>query len=229
MQSGIGPFVGVFLQAHGWASGLIGTAMTLGNVAGMLITTPIGGFIDALVLASLIILVSQIWAVAASQIATSIAGVAIVPAVTGITLGMVKPRGFNRQNGRNQAFNHAGNMVGAAVSGYLGWRYGYTAVFLLAAVFGAISIVCVLMIPRQAIDNRAARGKEEDPESQPSGFTGLPCWSSTSRSSYSHLRLPPSISATRRSFPSMVWRRPSTARRTVPPSLRPRSPSLRLS
>jgi predicted MFS family arabinose efflux permease len=36
MQSGIGPFVGVFLQAHGWASGLIGTAMTLGNVAGML-------------------------------------------------------------------------------------------------------------------------------------------------------------------------------------------------
>ena len=33
MQSGIGPFVGVFLQAHGWASGLIGTAMTLGNVA----------------------------------------------------------------------------------------------------------------------------------------------------------------------------------------------------
>jgi len=80
---------------------------------------------------------------------------------------------FNRQNDRNQAFNHAGNMVGAAVSGYLGWRYGYTAVFLLAAVFGAISIVCVLMIPRQAIDNRAARGKEEDPESQPSGFTVL--------------------------------------------------------
>src|SRR5712672_1688661 len=129
---------------------------------------------------------------------------------------------FNRQNDRNQAFNHAGNMVGAAVSGYLGWRYGYTAVFLLAAVFGAISIVCVLMIPRQAIDNRAARGKEEDPESQPSGFTGLPCWSSTSRSSYSHLRLPPSISATRRSFPSMVWRRPSTARRMAPLLLRPR-------
>jgi hypothetical protein len=46
MQSGIGPFVGVFLQSHGWASGLIGTATTLGNVAGMLITTPIGGLID---------------------------------------------------------------------------------------------------------------------------------------------------------------------------------------
>src|SRR5215471_16716773 len=47
MQSGIGPFVGVFLQERGWASGLIGTALSIGNVAGMLITTPIGGFIDA--------------------------------------------------------------------------------------------------------------------------------------------------------------------------------------
>jgi hypothetical protein len=34
MQSGIGPFVGVFLQERGWATGLIGTAMTIGNVAG---------------------------------------------------------------------------------------------------------------------------------------------------------------------------------------------------
>src|SRR5258708_3701311 len=84
MQSGIGPFVGVFLQSQGWASGLIGTALTLGNAAGMLITTPIGGFIDAtnykrawvivpgisVVAASAIILLSQtFWAVAASQIA----------------------------------------------------------------------------------------------------------------------------------------------------------------
>jgi len=189
MQSGIGPFVGVFLQAHGWATGLIGTALTLGNVAGMVITTPIGALIDttnhkrawvvvpgiAVVVGSVIILFSQqFWAVAISQIATSISSAAIVPAVTGITLGLVKQRGFNRQIGRNQAFNHAGNLVGAAASGYLGWHYGYFAVFLLAALFGAFSIVCVLMIPNQAIDHRAARGtKEDDPESQPSGFTVL--------------------------------------------------------
>jgi MFS family permease len=189
MQSGIGPFVGVFLLEHGWASGLIGTALTIGNIAGMAITTPIGGCIDAtrhkrawvvipgiaVVAGSAIILLSQnFWAVSASQIATSIAGAAIVPAVTAMTLGLVKQRGFNRQIGRNQAFNHAGNMVGAAASGYLGWRYGYPAVFLLAALFGAISIACVLMIPGDAIDHRASRGtKEDDPESQPSGFTVL--------------------------------------------------------
>ena len=35
MQAGIGPFLGVFLLAHGWESGLIGTVMTIGGVAGI--------------------------------------------------------------------------------------------------------------------------------------------------------------------------------------------------
>jgi MFS family permease len=189
MQSGIGPFVSVFLAQRGWETGLIGTAMTIGNIAGMLITTPVGGLIDtsnhkrawvivpgvAVVAASSIILLWQnFWAVAGSQVATAIAGAAIVPAVTGITLGMVGQKGFNRQNGRNQAFNHAGNMVGAAASGFLGWQLGYFSVFLLAAVFGAVTVACVFMIPPDAIDQRTARGwKEDDPESQPHALTVL--------------------------------------------------------
>src|SRR5579871_346119 len=189
MQSGIGPFVGVFLAQRGWESGLIGTAMTIGNIAGMLITTPVGGFIDAsnrkrvwvivpgaaVVAASSIILVWQsFWAVAISQVATAIAGAAIVPAVTGITLGIVGQKGFNRQNGRNQAFNHAGNMLGAAVSGFLGWQLGYFYVFLLAALFGAITVACVFLIPPGSIDHRTARGsKDDDPDHQPSGLTML--------------------------------------------------------
>jgi hypothetical protein len=34
MQAGIGPFLGVFLLAHGWQSGLIGTVMTVGASPG---------------------------------------------------------------------------------------------------------------------------------------------------------------------------------------------------
>ena len=114
-------------------------------------------------LASLIILLSQhFWLVAASQVATGIAGAAIVPAVNGITLGMVRQAGFVRQSGHNQAFNHAGNMVGAGLSGFLGWKFGMSAVFWLAAVFGVASIVSVLMIPRDAIDDGVARGMKED-------------------------------------------------------------------
>ena len=181
MQAGIGPFLGVYLLAYGWQSGAIGTVMTMGGIAGMLLTAPAGALIDAThhkrayviipgictVLASSIILLSrEFWVVAASQVATAIAGAAIVPAVTGITLGMARQSGFNRQNGRNQAFNHAGNMVGAALSGYLGWQFGFVAVFWLAAAFGIVSIISVLMIPRGAIDDREARGLSHDAGAQ---------------------------------------------------------------
>jgi MFS family permease len=173
MQAGVVPFLGVFLLGHNWQSGLIGSVMTIGGIAGMLMAAPAGAFIDATsskravvvisgictVLASAIILLSQnFWLVGLSEIATAIAGAAIGPAVTGMTLGIVHQAGFNRQNGRNQAFNHAGNMVGAALSGFLGWKFGLAAVFWLAAVFGVLSIVSTLMIPGTAIDNRAARG-----------------------------------------------------------------------
>jgi MFS family permease len=173
MQAGIGPFLGVFLLAHGWENGWIGTVMTAGGLAGMLMTTPAGALIDSTrhkklfviipgictVVGSGVVLLSQdFWLVATSQVATAIAGAAIGPAVAGITLGMVHQAGFNRQIGRNQAFNHGGNVVGAALSGWLGWQFGFPAVFWLAAAFGVLSIVSVLMIPSGAIDNDAARG-----------------------------------------------------------------------
>ena len=176
MQAGIGPFLGVFLLAHGWESGLIGTVMTAGGVAGMVMTAPAGALIDATrrkklyviipgmctVAASGIVLLSQsFWLVTLSQVATAIAGAAIGSAVTGITLGMVRQAGFNRQNGRNQAFNHAGNMVGAGLSGLLGWQFGFTAVLALAAAFGVLSIISVLMIPSAAIDDDEARGLDK--------------------------------------------------------------------
>ncbi len=176
MQAGIGPFLGVFLQQKGWASGPIGTVMTIGGLAGMLMTVPAGAFIDhtrkkrlvvvvtgtCTVLASFLILLSQAaWVVTVSQVATAIAGAAIGPAVAGMTLGIVRQQGFNAQNGRNQAWNHAGNMVGAGLSGWLGWRFGMPAIFYLAAVFGVLAIASVLTIPESTIDHRAARGLED--------------------------------------------------------------------
>lgn len=190
MQAGIGPFLGVFLQAHGWRSGPIGMVMTIGGIAGMFMTAPAGALIDAstrkrlyviipgicTVLASALLLVSQeFWLVATSQVATAIAGAAIGPAVAGITLGLVRQKGFPHQNGRNQAFNHAGNMVGAGLSGWIGWQFGFPAVFALAALFGVVSIISVLMIPANAIDDRVARGMREGAEAdeQASGFVTL--------------------------------------------------------
>jgi MFS family permease len=190
MQAGIGPFLGVFLLAHGWESGLIGTVMTVGGVAGMLMTTPAGALVDATkrkklyiiipgictVIASGIVLLSQsFWLVTLSQVSTAIAGAAIGPAVSGITLGIVRQAGFNRQNGHNQAFNHAGNMVGAGLSGLLGWMFGFPAVLLLSAFFGVLSIISVLMIPSAVIDDDEARGlnKKGEDNGKVGGITVL--------------------------------------------------------
>ncbi len=186
MQAGIGPFLGVFLQQRGWATGAIGSVMTAGGIAGMAMTAPAGAFIDhstrkrwvvvitgiCTVLASFLILYSRsAYVVTFSQVATAIAGATIGPAVAGITLGLVRQRGFNAQNGRNQAWNHAGNLVGAGLSGWLGWKFGMAAIFWLAAGFGVLAIISVLSIPEHAIDHRAARGLEakQDGDGKPPG------------------------------------------------------------
>ncbi|KAH9433330.1 hypothetical protein MCOR02_005380 [Pyricularia oryzae] len=47
VSAGLGPFLGVFLQEHGWGPGLIGTVSTTGGVVAMLLTAPMGALIDA--------------------------------------------------------------------------------------------------------------------------------------------------------------------------------------
>jgi len=195
VQAGIGPFLGVFLQAHGWHPGAIGTVMTLGGIAGMLATSPAGALVDAThhkrgiiviagvmtTLAPLVLWVSQsYWMVAASQIFTAVTGAALGPAVAGVTLGIVREQGFDRQFGRNQVANHAGNVVGAALSGWLGWRYGFGAVFVLVGVFGFLTVISTLLIRRDAIDHDSARGlggpasgKPDREHEQASGFRVL--------------------------------------------------------
>jgi MFS family permease len=179
MQAGTGPFLGIYLHAHHWSTTNIGTVMTLGGIAGMAVTAPTGALIDrthfkracivisgiCTVLASSLILLSQtFWVVTLSQITTAIAGAAIGPAVVGLTLGVVHQNGFPKQNGRNQAFNHAGNMIGAGLSGFLGWEFGLVAVFLLAGLFALLSIASVLAVSPATIDHRAARGLERRPD-----------------------------------------------------------------
>jgi len=173
MQAGIGPFLGVLLQSRGWATGAIGIVTALGGIAGMIATAPAGAFVDAttrkrgcvivaglftVAASGLILLSRRFWVIASAQAATAIAGAAIGTAVIAITLGVVRQAGFTAQNGRNQAYNHAGNMAGAALSGLLGWRFGFAAVFWLAAVFAVVTIAAVLLIPADRIDDRAARG-----------------------------------------------------------------------
>nr|WP_057928809.1 MFS transporter [Burkholderia ambifaria] len=173
VQAGIGPFVGVILLSRGWSADAIGSVMTLAGLAAMAATPPAGALVDALrakralivaataatALASLALMfVDSYPAVAASQILAAVSGAALAPAVAGVTLGIARRPGFDRQFGRNQMANHAGNVVGAALAGWLGWHAGFDAVFALVVVFTMFAIASTLAIPGRAIDHACARG-----------------------------------------------------------------------
>jgi MFS family permease len=173
MEAGMGPFLGVLLQSRGWTTGAIGAVITLGAVVGLLTVTPAGALVDAtthkracvivvglgaVAAAAVILTATRFWVIAGAQAVMCISGATIAPALIGITLGLVGQARFNSQNGRNQAYNHAGNLAGAAIAGMLGWHFGYAAVFWLAAGFAVLTIVAVLAIPSGHIDHHLARG-----------------------------------------------------------------------
>lgn len=175
VRDGLGPFLGIFLIGKGWGTDTIGYVMTIGGIAGMLATTPLGALADAtkakrmmvavcavlVIVASLAILFfPNVPVVAASQIATGIAGAAIGPALAGLTLGLVGQAGLAHQLGRNEAWNHGGNGVAAALSGFFGYQFGLAAVFILMTILAAGSLVALALIRSGEIDHDVARGLE---------------------------------------------------------------------
>ncbi len=46
VRDGLGPFLGVYLQGKNWTPDEIGYVMTAGELAGMLLTTPMGALAD---------------------------------------------------------------------------------------------------------------------------------------------------------------------------------------
>jgi predicted MFS family arabinose efflux permease len=179
VQAGAGPFLGIYLQAHGWHADSIGTILTVGAIVGMLVTAPAGALVDAIyhrrlvvvcasaltIVAAVVIWLSQdYWPIMSSQIATAVAGSTMGTALMGLTLGITGRRNFDRQYGRIQVANHAGNIAAAALSGAAGWWFGISYVFVLSAIFGVACIASVLLIPARAVHRHYARGLAHEDE-----------------------------------------------------------------
>ncbi|EJT70804.1 hypothetical protein GGTG_11827 [Gaeumannomyces tritici R3-111a-1] len=172
----IGPFLGVFLQGHGWAPGLIGSVMTAGGVATLVASAPIGALIDAtnhkraLAVGGTAVASAALVATLlgprlppltfSAQVVGQVAGSLLMPSLVAMTLGVAGggADGFARLNGRNQAANHAGNMAGAGLSALLGQRYGLPAVFYLSWGFAAATVAAALCVPRGAGNLTVAPG-----------------------------------------------------------------------
>lgn len=132
VKDGLGPFLGVFLQGHGWTVDQIGLVMTIGGLVAMLLTTPMGILVDVIKAKRAIIIFAALAMVVAcgfnyflptfsttmvAQILAAIAGASIPPAIAGITLGLVGPTRFDYQLGQNESYNHGGNAFSAMMAG----------------------------------------------------------------------------------------------------------------
>jgi MFS family permease len=195
VRDGLGPYLAIYLLTERrWDEASIGAVMSVAAIAGILAQTPAGALIDrshakrGLMIAAamtltaaclLLPLLDRFALVAATQALAAAAGSVFAPAIAAVTLGIVGPKAFAARTGRNEAFNHAGNAVAAAIAGGTAYWFGPVVVFWLLAAMALASIAATLSIPATAIDHQVARGLDDiaepngAPHDKPSGFRVL--------------------------------------------------------
>jgi MFS family permease len=196
VRDGLGPYLAIYLlvvrgPSHGWNEATVGMVLTIAGIVGLLSQTPAGGLIDRarnkpriVIVAALLVtlgslslpIVSGFTMVTITQSIAAAAGALFAPAISAITLGLVGPKLFAKRVGRNEAFNHAGNAVSAALAGLLAWKFGPVVVFWLMAGLTVASVFVSMRIDNKAIDNAVARGLDCEPEEgceEPSGWKTL--------------------------------------------------------
>lgn len=186
VRDGVGPYLAIYLLAtQHWDPGSIGIAMSAMGIATVVAQTPAGWLIDTLkqkrlliVIAALLVglscaaitLVPTLPFIIAAQILNGMAVAIFPPAVAAITLGLVGPQRFAARMGRNEAFNHGGNVAAAALAGLAGFYLGREWIFYLVAAIALASAVSVLFVRETDIDHQVARAAT--PESGSDQTTG---------------------------------------------------------
>jgi MFS family permease len=176
VQGGVGPFLAIYLAGYGWNEQRVGIALTVGGIAGILTQTPAGALVDRLrskraliaagivalaVGAMLIALVPAFWSVMSAQVLIGGASSIFGPAICAVSLGIVGHRLFDLRQGRNQAYNSAGNVVAAVSMGLLGYFISNRSIFFFVMVFALATILTLLIIRPDEIDYARARGAKE--------------------------------------------------------------------
>lgn len=194
VRDGLGPYLAIYLlavrsPAQGWDEATIGVVITIAGIVGLIAQTPAGALIDrsqrkpAIVIAAAVAVtasclvlpfIGNFYLVVGTQSIAAVAGAIFPPALAAITLGLVGPTVFAKRIGRNEAFNHLGNTVSAAIAGATAYFLGPIVVFWLMAVLAVLSIGAMLMVPKKEIDDDLARGLDEAVDDEkPSGLKAL--------------------------------------------------------
>jgi predicted MFS family arabinose efflux permease len=173
VQTGVGPFLAIYLAGYGWDQQSAGWVLTVGGLAGIAAQTPAGALVDrlrakrALVAtgvvclaagAMVIALLPRFWPVMLAQALIGVTSSVFGPAVAAISLGLVGRAAFDRRQGRNQTFNSAGNVVAAVAMGLIGYFVANRGIFFFVVAMVVPTLFCLRLINPAEIDYDEARG-----------------------------------------------------------------------
>ena len=173
VQTGLGPFLAAYLAAAGWEPSRVGVALTIGGIITVVLQAPAGALVDQLrskrlilVLAAAVLAVGAVllsitaapWAVYMSQVLIGGAGPFLGPTLAAVTMGIVGVTFFDRQFGKNQSFNSAGNVACALLIAGISHWFGNRAIFITAGVLTVPTVLAIRAIKSKDIDYDLARG-----------------------------------------------------------------------
>jgi MFS family permease len=98
------------------------------------------------------------WAVYTSQFLIGGAGPFLAPTLAAVTMAVAGVTFFDRQFGKNQSFNAAGNVVCALLIAGVSHWFGNRAIFITAAVLTIPTVLAIRAIKSSDIDYDLARG-----------------------------------------------------------------------
>jgi predicted MFS family arabinose efflux permease len=177
VRDGVGPYLSVYLKSsEHWNPAQIGAAVSVSAIATVIAQTPAGAFVDRLHQKRLLIglaaafvsfgciciaLLPTFPAVIGAQISIGLAAAVFPPAIAAITLGLVGRNKLDRRIGRNETFNHAGNLLAAGLAGLIGQFINQKGIFYLVAAMAIGSGFSVARIREREIDQELARGGDD--------------------------------------------------------------------
>jgi MFS family permease len=160
-QTGFGPFVSVYLTGVGWSQAAIGTALSIGTIAGMASQIPGGALADAVhdkrvAVATAIVatmasaLIIAMWptllAINCAEVLHSFAASVMGPAIAALSLALVCPSVFGERLGRNVRYAAIGNASAAGLMGACGSYFSARAVFFLTAALCLPAMAALALI-----------------------------------------------------------------------------------
>jgi predicted MFS family arabinose efflux permease len=177
VKDGVGVYLSVFLlTVRNWEPDKIGYVIAIPGLVGIVIQPLAGALIDrttykrALLIAAsviialcclAIILFKGFYPTFISQAVVGLVQSVYTPCVAAISLGIVGHALLSKRIGRNESFNHVGNMGAAIVAGLIGRFISYEGIFYFSILQCVALVLAMMFIKDQDIDHNLARAANE--------------------------------------------------------------------